>query len=360
VKKVEEYGVTKNGPQVFVEMDWDDDKKHRVARFSIEITEVNHEQELTNAIMKVAQGQRPRVYMLTGHGEASPTDDGPTGYKASVDDLVGEGYEVAVLNLVERRRVPEDAAAVLIAGPRLMLLPPEIAELSRYLEAGGPLAVFLEPGTKHGLGPLLGGWGVQVNDDLVIDLSPFGTMFGGGPDTATSTDFADHPVTAQLSGSTVVMPRSRSLSVNPGTGTQPVPLVKTGLRAWGETDKVQGDAEVGWNEGEVKGPVTLAVVAERFDEDKQQSTGRLIVSGDASFASNQFRGLGANRNLFLNLMGWLTAQEDKVAIRPRTRGANQIVLTPGQREGIAFFVLYLLPVLLLSIGLGIWLVRKQR
>lgn len=360
LKEVEAYGATADGPKVFVVMNWEDNKKATIARFSIDMTQVNHEQELTNAIMKVAQSDRPRIYMLTGHGEATSTGDSDVDYKQSVDDLVNEGYEVAPLNLVERRRIPDDAAAVIVAGPRLTLLPPEVAELSRYLAEGGPLAVFLEPGQSHGLGVLLGSYGVQVNDDLVIDLSPFGTMFGGGPDTATSTEFADHPITAKLAGSTIVMPRSRSLSINPGAQATPVALVKTGLRAWGETDEVAGDTEVGWNEGEVKGPVTLAVVAEAFDQEKQEAGARLVVTGDASFASNKFRGLAANRNLFLNVVGWMTAQDDKVAIRPRTRGANQIVLSPGQREGIAFFVLYLLPVLLLSVGLGIWLVRKQR
>jgi ABC-type uncharacterized transport system involved in gliding motility auxiliary subunit len=359
--EVDAYQVKEDGPKVFVEMRWDQPKEERVARFAIELTEVNHEQELTNAIMKVAQQRRPRLYVLTGHGEASPSDGNPDGYKAIVDDLIGEGYEVAPLNLVQDRRVPDDAVAVLLAGPRLSLLRPELAELSRYLSTGGAAAVLLEPHQSHGLGALLGAYGVQPGEDLVIDKSPFGSMFGGGPDTATSTDFAaEHPVTKGMAGTTAVFPRSRSISLNPGTGANHTLLVKTGLRSWGETDDI-GAEEIRWNEGEVRGPVTLAVAVEKpLGEQPDAKVTRLFVVGDASFASNRYRGLGANRNLFLNAVGWLSAQEDKIAIRPRTRGANQIVLSSRQREGIAFFVLYVLPVLLLSLGLGIWLVRKQR
>lgn len=361
VEEVSRYGVVESGPRVFVESRWNDPSAARVARFSIDLRALNHEEELTNAIIKVVQRERPRVYMLTGHLEAGPTDSSPSGYEGTVKDLIAEGYDVLTLSLISEKRVPPDAAAVIIAGPQQALLAPEIDELRRYLDQGGAAAILLEPRTDHGLSSLLQSYGIQVNDDLVIDLSPFGTMFGGGPTTAIATDFASHPVTAALEGANTVFAGARSISLNPGTSAETVSLVRTGKYAWGETDLVTESAEVEWNEGEVRGPVTLAVAAEVTREDKDERPPvRLFVAGDASFGSNQYRSLSANRNLLLNAIGWLTAQEDKIAIRPKTRGANLIVLTPGQREGIAFFVLYVLPVLLLSLGLGIWLVRRQR
>lgn len=361
LEEVSRYGVTETGPRVFVETAWNDPAKVRMTRFSIDLRALNHEEELTNAIMKAVQDNRPRVYMLSGHSEAGPADESPEGYQGTAKDLIAEGYDVLTLNLISDKRVPKDAALVVVAGPRQALLSPEVDELRRYLDNGGSAAFLLEPGSEHGLGSLLQSYGVQVNDDLVIDLSPFGTMFGGGPTTAIATDFADHPVTAALEGANTVFSRARSVSLNPGTAAQTVSLVRTGKYAWGETDVVSEDAEVAWNEGEVRGPVTLAVTAEVVREEKDpRAPVRIFVAGDASFGANQYRSLSANRNLLLNTIGWLTAQEDKIAIRPKTRGANLIVLTPGQREGIAFFVLYVLPVLLLSLGLGIWLVRRQR
>src|SRR5690606_15739434 len=146
-----------------------------------------------------------------------------------------------------------------------------------------------------GLSSLLQSYGIQVNDDLVIDLSPFGTMFGGGPTTAIATDFASHPVTAALEGANTVFAGARSISLNPGTSAETVSLVRTGKYAWGETDLVTESAEVEWNEGEVRGPVTLAVAAEVTREDKDERPPvRLFVAGDASFGSNQYRSLSAN------------------------------------------------------------------
>ncbi|MFZ9888544.1 MAG: Gldg family protein, partial [Myxococcota bacterium] len=256
--------------------------------------------------------------------------------------------------------IPADAAAVIVAGPHRALLTPEVESLTRYLRAGGSVALLLEPRAEHGTDELLQSVGIQVNDDVVLDLSPFGTMFGGGPTTAVATEFSEHPITAALRGSNAVFARARSLSLNPGTAAETWALVRTGRYAWGESGDVQDGTEMAWDEGEVRGPVTLAVSAEQPSEGGSDRTTRIFVSGDSSFAANQYLSLSANRNLILNAIGWLAAQDDKVAIRPRRRGANLLVLSPGQREGIAFFVLYALPVMLLSLGLGIWLVRRQR
>lgn len=369
VDEAQRFGVVDDGPRVFVETNWDNARERRMARFSVDLQDWRHEEAFSNALMKTLRPKRPRLYMLTGHGESAGGDPGATGYEKSVSALVAEGYEVLPLNLVRRKQIPADAKAILIAGPQQAFLPPEIELLKTYLEDGGRVGLFLEPGVDAGASSLLGMYGVQVNDDVVIDLSPFGSMFGGGPDTAIAVDYANHAITQKFTGAATVFPRARSLSVNPGTGATVVPLVLTGERAWGETQMDAGSA-LEWNEGEVRGPVTLALSVERpvagalpvADEKKGDSENslRLLVIGDASFASNQYLSMSANRNLFLNAVAWLSDQDEKIAIRPRTRGSNQIVLSPGQREGIAFFVLYGLPVSLLSLGLAIWLIRRQR
>lgn len=360
IEEVTRYGVSQSGPRVYVEVPSAGGRAAGLTRFALDLAAMDHEEKLTNAIMKVTQRQRPRLYFLTGHQEGSLAGSHPEGFSGLAQDLVNEGYDVAELNLLSGDRIPADAAVVVVAGPQRALLPPEVEGLKNYLGVGGALALLLEPRAAHGVEGLLQSVGVQVNDDVVLDLSPFGTMFGGGPTTAVATEFSDHPITAALAGSNAVFARARSLSLNPGTAAETWALVRTGRYAWGESGDVEEGAEMAWDEGEVRGPVTLAVSAEQPSEGATGRPTRVFVSGDASFASNQYLSLSANRNLILNAIGWLAAQDDKVAIRPRRRGANLLVLSPAQREGIAFFVLYVLPVMLLSLGLGIWLVRRQR
>jgi hypothetical protein len=367
IEEVRAYQITEEGPRVVVETNWADAAKRKEARFRIELADLNHEESFTNALMQAGQRARPRVYFLAGHGEAETRDDGPSGMKSAADDLAGEGYDVVPLNLVAVQRIPDDATAIIAPGPKQPLLEPEAKELQRWIDAGGAFMLLLEPATKPGFEALLGQFGVQMNDDTVIDLSPFGSIFGGGPDTAIAVEYGAHPIVDKLTNAATIFPQARSLSINPGTQANPTALARTGERAWGETKLDAASGELAWDEGEVRGPVVLGVAAElpvgpepAKDATEPRKTARLVVFGDASFASNQFKQLGSNRNLYLNAVGWLTAQEQKIAIRPNTRGGNRIVLTPSQREGIAFFVLYGLPVAILSFGLGLWLVRRQR
>lgn len=369
IEEVRAYKITEEGPRVVVETGWQDPATRKEARFRIDMAALNHEEAFTNALMQAAEQERRRVYFLAGHGEAETRDDGPAGMKSAADDLFGEGYDVVPLNLVTAQKVPDDASALIVPGPKQPFLAPELAELQRFVDGGGAVMILLEPGTKPGLDALLGSFGVQVNDDTVIDLSPFGSIFGGGPDTAIAVEYGAHPIVDRLTNAATIFPQARSLSINPGTQANPTALARTGERAWGETKLDAVSGELAWDEGEVRGPVVLGVAAElpvgeapaKDDPSAApQKTARLVVFGDASFASNQYKQLGSNRNLYLNAVGWLTAQEQKIAIRPNTRGGNRIVLTPSQREGIAFFVLYGLPVAILSFGLGLWLVRRQR
>ena len=365
IGEVRQYKVTDEGPRIIVEANWDDEVKKTEARFRIASNELNGEELLTNALIKATQNDRKKIVILTGHGEPDLRSTDPGGLSEFTKDLQSEGYDVISMNLVTALRVPADAALVLVPGPRQALLAPESRELSRYLDRGGRVGIWLEPERPHGLESVVGAYGIQVNDDVILDVSSFGQMFGSGPDTATATTYADHPITRGFNNGVTLYQRCRSVDINPGTQTKVERLIRTGAASWGETDfnSILNNTAA-WNAGEAKGPVTVGLAAtaevDAKTAGKVSDETRLLVVGDSSFATNKFRRLGANRDLALNMVAWLAQSEDRIAVRPHTRGRNVIVLSSQQRDLIAFFVLYALPVLLLSLGLGIWLVRKQR
>lgn len=359
IEDVRRYKVTSDSPPVIVETMWDDPIKRRESRFRIDMRALNHEETFTNAIINASMKARPKVLALTGHGESDLGDPSTAGMRELAADLANEGFDVIPFNYTRVGTIPEDTAAVLVVGPRAPLLEPEVAALRGYLERGGRLGVFLEPRTASGLESLVGAYGVQVNADIVVDLSPFGRVYGDR--TAIASDYGPHPIVDKFVNVMTVFPEARSISLNPVENVDAIVLARTSESAWGETD-IEGlmAQNAQWDAGEVRGPVNVAVACERPESEDKQLRSRLVVVGDATFATNESRRLGGNRNLALNVVGWLIGDEDRIAIRPRTRGGNFIVLSPSQREGISFFVLYLLPVSLLALGLGIWLVRRQR
>jgi len=123
-----------------------------------------------------------------------------------------------------------------------------------------------------------------------------------------------------------------------------------------------GQITQGDNPGEQAGPLTIGLSLTRSlqKEDGELFTQRVVVTGDADFLSNQYLGNGSNLPLGLNMLNWLSHDDNLIAISPRKAIDSQLELTPTLQLSIAAFFLFLLPALLLGSGIRIWLVRRKR
>jgi hypothetical protein len=108
------------------------------------------DQEVQKRLLLIARG--PRVaYFVQGHEERGFAAVGETDKRATVrlmrDLLEQQGFQIKELGLAQGlgNEVPNDAALVLIMGPRRPLQPAETLSLSVYLERGGRLLVALDP-----------------------------------------------------------------------------------------------------------------------------------------------------------------------------------------------------------------------
>src|SRR5579885_684119 len=164
------------------------------------VTELS-EENLTNAIIKVAKGTRKVVDFIDGEGEPNP-DDSKTanGFASFKQALEGEGYTVRKLFLASKPEVPSDTNLVVIAGPTREVSPHVIDALTAYLKRGGHLLVMLRPampGTpdpEANLITMLGGWGLKVGNDVLVDqvLRLFaGPALGLNP---VVTNYGTHPI----------------------------------------------------------------------------------------------------------------------------------------------------------------------
>ena len=114
------------------------------------------EQVFSSAIQSVAQARRPIVYFLQGHGERSTDDFGKLNGLSGLGRIMRrDNIEVRPLLLAETSGIPQDCAAVIIAGPERALSQAEIDMIADYLERRGRVLVMLEPLVTTGLEPLL-------------------------------------------------------------------------------------------------------------------------------------------------------------------------------------------------------------
>jgi ABC-type uncharacterized transport system involved in gliding motility auxiliary subunit len=352
---VKQHEITDGGPRILLVMG---EKRARVAEPT--------EEALTNGLVELGRGEARKIYVLTGHGEPALSAGDDRAISGAADGMRRDGFAVEPLSLLAQAEVPADADVVLVVGPRTRLLEPEVKALLAYADRGGKLGVWLEPGVDAGLDALLTRFGVEADDDLVVDPGQASQLFGGSPVNPVGVPVPGHPVPERLGGMNVVFPTARSLvaltSDDPARPRAQV-LVLSTRDAWGETAVEElvksGKAQLG--DGEKSGPLPLAMASTRPGPPGAPGPGsRLLVVGDAEHMDDRYAQVLGNLDFFLNGVAWLGEQPDRIVIRPKGREGSRLVLSAGQLAAVRFVTLDALPVLLLGIGLTVWQLRRSR
>jgi len=317
------------------------------------------EEKLTNGLVKVTREGKRVVHVLQGHGEHELGNTERQGFSEAKGALERANYEVKPLVLAREGKIPDDAAVIVIPGPRTDLFAPEIDALDGYLGRGGKVLAMVDPPFPQKVQDatmkrLLARWGVTLGDNLIVELSPIGRLFGIGPEVPIIQQYEPHAITRDLGGITTLFPITRSLDVaTPApAGVAVTPLARTSPDSWGETDRQaleQGTAKP--DPQDPKGPLSVAVVATK---DKA----RLVVYGTSNLASNQFLNLQGNRDFFLNTVSWLAEEEDQITVRPKDSRQNPIFLSARQGQLVFWLPVVVLPGLVLAGGV-IAVIRRR-
>ena len=331
------------------------------------------EEKLTNALVKVTRAEKRVVYVLKGHGERELGNSERAGFSQARDEMNKANYEVKELLLAQQTAVPEDAAVIIVPGPKTDLFPQEIAALDAYIARGGKVFFMATPFQAEGLRAYLEKYGIVLDDDVVIELNPLGQLFGTGPLVPIVSQYDQHPITKDLSGVMTLFPLTRSMDAakTPPKGATIQPLAKTSAQSWGETDKsvfTKGEAKP--DPGEKRGPLAVAIVATvdadakpearaEGAEPKKPAKARIVVVGTADFASNQFLGAQGNRDFFLNVVSWLAEEEDLLSVRPKDTKQNPIVLTSAQSNLVLWLPLAILPGAVVLCGVMVMARRRS-
>src|SRR6478736_3247722 len=164
----------------------------------------DNEQDITNGIIKVVSGQQKKVYFTQGHGERDTTSSDRDGYAAITAALGRENYSIDKLVIAQQGTVPDDAALVIVAGPRTDFFPPEIDALKKYLDKSGKLLMELDPPEKPDSAPLTNlialshDWGIAIGNDIVVDASGMGQLVGTDASVPLAASYPSHAITQRL------------------------------------------------------------------------------------------------------------------------------------------------------------------
>ena len=312
-----------------------------------------NESTFINLLVRLARDQDRLVMYLDGHGErkldgAANHDLGDFGAQ-----LAKRGFKSAPLNLVLAQAVPHNASILLIASPRVDLLPTEIAKLQQFVQRGGNLLWLVDTEPLHGLQPLTEQLSIALTAGTVIDLQA--KEMNADATVAVGAAYGQHPLLQDFNLLTLFPYAREVVPLDSESGWRATPLIQVAARGWLETGAL--DKPVAFDKGRDKaGPINIAVALQRSVEDRTQ---RVVVIGNGHFLANQFLGNGGNLDLGLNVVNWLAGDESLIAIQPRATQDAKILLSENIKLILVISFLFLLPLGLLLAGGLIWWRRSQ-
>ena len=340
------------------------------------------EQDIITGLLVVNQIKQKTVVFISGHAvrDVSDSTRGSEGYGLAAASLIRENYLLANETLQElgQRLATNDTsalpAAVIFAGPTQEMTESEEGILVEYGRRGGRIMIMLEPDTTpDSFKGFLSRYAVGVGVGTVVDTASY---VAPNPSFLqiknTNSQLPEHPLTEDFD--VLYMPGSTyyNYSIDPQT----IPLTDDGipyvrqelvaistLNSWAEVNIDQINFDL--NEDQ-SGPLPVIVSVEAVSEigssprevDGQVVTTRMVLIGDADFASNAYFGSARNGDLFVNSVNYLADDYELITLRPKQTAFRELVLTESERNFVRWSGWLLMPILIALAGIIAWWRRR--
>lgn len=352
----EQYDLTFNGTLVFTRGEGEDEVFAKASSLS--------DRDIHTALAQVINPVEKKVYFITGHGEPAIEDFDVQGLGTATRLLGESGFTVETLNLFTEGAVPEDATVIALVNPQAPLTPEEVTAIGDYLEGGGAALIARDtPVSDQGLRAeedelnslLQDNWGISLRPDIIVEPV---YVQAGQQFIFLGANYGSSPIIGdELAQFGTVFNLARSVGNSDIEGITKVNLVTTSEESWGETnfEALANQGVVEFDPAtDTQGPLNVGVSAEQ-----SESGTRLVVFGDADFASNSLILQNGNSLLLTNALNWLAGDEVAVELTPREVVNRQVVISQSQLGLLQLMSICLAPGLMALLGLGIWYSRRQ-
>jgi len=336
------------------------------------------DREVALGILRALRRRQPVVCFATGHGEYdidnfefhthfegaqghSHNSEGGAGVVQMEQHGLGRlrraveklGLSPRKVELATGRPVPAECDALVDANPRTPHAPPEAHILGRYLRAGGSYMLLVEPdfAVEPALAGLLAEAGARIGAGVIVD--PVDHYFTDEQMIAV-TRYANHPVTRSQALS--FYPGARPVEPVTGSGVKATALFASSPKSYVVSDRAHFREETATAE---RRSYPMAVAAEGKLPGGDGRPFRLMVVGDADFASNSFFPYLANADIALAGISWLLREDRLPTLKPPVEVLPQVTLTNAQVRWIFILTVILLPGAVALTGIGVWLWRRR-
>ena len=322
------------------------------------------EEDITGALVRVLKGGERTACFVLGSGEHSLDDQERSGYSGIKDQLEKNNYKTQTVKLLGNPEIPQDCTVLVIGGPRHDYIQPEVDAIQKYVEGGGPALIMLDPPLKFSqqetddnaaLVKVITSWGVTPDADLALDTSGLGQLYGMGPEVPLVSTYENHPIVHDMKDVPTGFPIARSLEVKNGDKTMVDKLFETTDDSFATLNL--NSPEIKQSKTDKKGPLVLGA-AGTYNSGKEGGNGRFVIVGSSSWVANSFLRFNGNRDLFLNMMNWLSSDEDLISIRPKEPEDRRLNMNTRQMSLVFYESVIGIPLAIIVAGVGVWWRRR--
>lgn len=321
--------------------------------YSYQPTGFDAEGQLTSAIDYVTSDTLPKLYVLTGHNEASIPD-------SLSSQIAKENIDVEDLNLITSESVPEDADCIMINAPQKDISADEKDRLLSYMENGGHVLLitdYMETDTPN-LDAVLENYGLSVSDGIIIEGNSQ-YYYPGYPSYLIPRIQSSEAVGDMTSDDLVLMPYAQNIEISDDVRstvtvtsilkTSSKSYIKTGLKNMTTMEKESGDPE---------GPFTPGVaVTESYDG---KETKFMYLTSSALLNESMDQAVsGGNYELIINVLSWMIDKEESISIPAKSLSTTYLSVTAADAGFWGTFVIAV-PIILVIAGGVVWFRRRRK
>lgn len=316
--------------------------------------QIDMERKVTNAVMSVTGGlNTAKIYFTTGHGEYNAQN-----LKLLLAD---EGYTCEDVNIAINA-IPEDADIIFTIAPSADYTVEERDALDEFMDKGGKFVLAAAPGMQpmERIDAYLEEWGIKLNYDYVIETDEKSALAGGSGMPIPVAKVLEHVITQKLDKATspLAMPDSMSISVLKTKNSSAVTkLLTTSEKSFGKVNL--GSATIEKEEGDIDGPLCISAISETMGD---APAAVAVIGSLSAIEAGQIITESAflNGDFILNSVNYLSGSSSSSDIRAKQISAEKMTMTQNQVVISMLLLQYVLPALIIIIGLIVWLRRRYK
>jgi len=297
----------------------------------------------------------------TSSPSAAPTDAGtpsPAPSDAGTPSAAAAPAPAPSPPAVAAATVPADADAVVILDPQANLSAAEEAAINSYVSRGGHLLVSAGPFSKSNVNDMVKRFGVSFGGGIVLDNSLQLRGVQGG--ILEIQSYGQSIVSRGMNTLPTVLLGATPVEGKAPAGFTLAPIIATQAGGCERTDLTVTSATC--QAADKKGPFNLMVTVEQTGAKAGAVPIRAVLIGTSSIdgdtvALSQSKPPG-NQPLMINAINWLAGQDKVINVPPHTDSPQAIFFTEGQKAIVGLGYPFLLPLLILGMGVNAYLRRR--